>query len=265
MSDERKVYLKNLRREKTLSTICKILILVGFFLIWELAAAYKIIDPFITSQPSRIVTTIINLYKQNSLWTHIFITTYETCMGFILGTILGTIIASLLWCFPFLCKVLEPYMVVLNSLPKIALGPIFIVWIGSGPSAIIVITLTISLIVCIMDVLGGFVSTDKDQIKLIKTFGGNKFQIFKKVVLPANLPVIVNSLKISVGMSWVGSIVGEFLVSKEGLGYLIVYGSQVFKLDLVMASVIILCVIATLMYYAVVQFEKLVLRRRRIH
>ncbi|MBQ5320551.1 MAG: ABC transporter permease [Oscillospiraceae bacterium] len=265
MSEERKIYLKKIKREKNLATFFKIFILIGFFAIWEVAAITGIIDPFITSQPSRIVTTIINLYKQNSLWQHILITAYETCMGFILGTILGTLIASLLWCFPFLCKVLEPYMVVLNSLPKIALGPIFIVWIGSGPSAIIVITLTISLIVCIMDVLGGFIATDKDQIKLIQTFGGNKLQTFTKVVLPSNLPVIVNALKISVGMSWVGSIVGEFLVSKEGLGYLIVYGSQVFKLDLVMASVLILCIIATVMYYAVLQFEKLVLKSRRMN
>lgn len=264
MSEERKIYLKKLKREKTLATFFKIFILVGFFAIWEVAANVGAIDPFITSQPSRVLLTIINLYKQNSLWQHILITTYETCMGFVLGTVLGTIIASVLWCFPFLCKVLEPYMVVLNSLPKIALGPIFIVWIGSGPSAIIVITLTISLIVCIMDILSGFLATDKEQIKLIKTFGGNKLQTFLKVVLPSNLPVIVNALKISVGMSWVGSIVGEFLVSKEGLGYLIVYGSQVFKLDLVMSSVLILCLIATIMYYLVLQFEKIVLKSRRM-
>lgn len=264
MSEERVLYLKKLKREKILVTVSKFIILVGFFGLWELLAAAGIIDPFITSQPSRIVKTIIRLYEQNNLYQHILITTYETCMGFILGTVFGTVIASLLWRSPFACKVIEPFMVVLNSLPKIALGPIFIVWIGSGPKAIIVITLTISLIVSIMEVLNGFLSTDKEQIKLIETFGGNKYQVFTKVVLPSNIPVIINSLKVSVGMSWVGSIVGEFLVSKEGLGYLIVYGSQVFKLDLVMASVLILGIIATLMYYIVVKFEKLILKRRRL-
>lgn len=264
ISKERELYLRKLKKEKTLITISKIAIIVCFFGLWELFANLGIIDPFITSQPSRIVKTIIGLYEQSNLFVHILITTYETSMGFILGTVFGTIIASLLWRSPFACKVIEPYMVVLNSLPKIALGPIFIVWIGSGPKAIIVITLTISLIVSIMEVLGGFTSTDKDQIKLIETFGGNRLQVFLKVVLPSNLPVIINSLKVSVGMSWVGSIVGEFLVSKEGLGYLIVYGSQVFKLDLVMASVLLLSIIATVMYYAVIHFEKLILKRRRL-
>ncbi len=264
ISKERELYLKKLKKEKTFITISKIAIIIGFFGLWELFANIGLIDPFITSQPSRIVKTIISLYEQNNLFLHILITTYETSMGFILGTVFGTIIASILWRSPFACRVIEPYMVVLNSLPKIALGPIFIVWIGSGPKAIIVITLTISLIVSIMEVLGGFMATDKDQIKLIETFGGNRLQVFLKVVLPSNLPVIINSLKVSVGMSWVGSIVGEFLVSKEGLGYLIVYGSQVFKLDLVMSSVLLLSVIATVMYYAVINFEKLILKRRRL-
>ena len=264
-SEERKIYLKKIKKEKITVAILKVSIVLVFFSLWEFLTLKGIIDPFITSSPSRIVKTIIGLYNQNNLFPHILITTYETVMGFILGTIIGTLIASLMWCSPLICSVLEPFMVILNSLPKIALGPVFIVWIGSGPKAIIVITLTVSLIVSIMEVLGGFLSTDKEQIKLIETFGGNKFQIFTKVVLPSNLPVIINSLKVSVGMSWVGSIVGEFLVSKEGLGYLIVYGSQVFKLDLVMSSVVILALIATAMYFLVVQFERLILKKRRMN
>ena len=264
-SEERLIYLKKLKREKITVAILKVLIVFVFFGLWEILTLKGIVDPFITSSPTRIIKTIIGLYSQNNLFSHILITTYETVMGFILGTLVGTLIASIMWCSPLFCKVSEPFMVVLNSLPKIALGPVFIVWIGSGPEAIIVITLTVSLIVSIMEVLGGFLSTDKDQIKLIETFGGNKLQVFLKVVLPSNLPVIINSLKVSVGMSWVGSIVGEFLVSKEGLGYLIVYGSQVFKLDLVMSSVVILALIATAMYFIVVRFEKLVLKKRRMN
>jgi len=167
----------------------------------------------------------------------------------------------LFWCFPFACDVAEPYLVVLHSLPKIALGPIFIVWLGAGPGAIVVITLSISLVVTILEVLHGFLHTDAEKIRLARTFGAGKKQILCKVVLPQNLPVIVNSLKVNVGMSWVGVIVGEFLVSRAGLGYLIVYGSQVFQLDLVMTSVLILAVVATLMYQAVSFAEKKLIRR----
>jgi NitT/TauT family transport system permease protein len=155
---------------------------------------------------------------------------------------------------------MEPYLVVLNSLPKIALGPIFIVWIGAGPASIIVMALAISLIVTILEVLNGFIAVDKDKIKLVQTFGANRRQILIKVVLPATFPTIVNALKINVGLSWVGVIMGEFLVSKAGLGYLIVYGGQVFQLDLVMTSVLILAVAAALMYQGVALLERVLVK-----
>ncbi|MEG2174207.1 MAG: ABC transporter permease, partial [Oscillospiraceae bacterium] len=182
-----------------------------------------------------------------------------------LGTILGTLIAIGLWCSPFACKVLEPYLVVLNALPKIALGPIFIIWIGAGTAAIVAIALSISLVVTILEVLGGFLRTDEEMIRLVRTFGAGRWQILYRVVLPSNLPTIIGSLKINVGMSWVGVIVGEFLISKAGLGYLIVYGSQVFQLDLVMASVVILSVVATLMFLCIQWIEQWLQRRRSSH
>lgn len=175
---------------------------------------------------------------------------------------MGTFVAVILWWSEFLQKVLEPYLIILNSLPKIALGPIFIVWIGAGPMAIVVIAMTISIVVTILEVLNGFLGVDNDKIKLVKTFGANKLQVFSKVVLPSSLPIIVNALKVSVGLSWVGVIVGEFLVSKEGIGYLIVYGGQVFQLDLVMASVIILSLAAFLMYRVVAWIEKVFIGNR---
>ncbi|MBC2724670.1 MAG: ABC transporter permease, partial [Desulfosporosinus sp.] len=205
---------------------------------------------------------MVNLYQDGMLFHHIGITCLEAFVGFVLGTLVGTLIAIMLWWSEFLCKVLEPYLVVLNSLPKIALGPIFIVWIGAGPAAIIVMTLAISLIVTVLEVLNGFLTTDQEKIKLVQTFGGTKFQVLTKVLLPASYPTIINALKINVGLSWVGVIVGEFLVSKAGLGYLIVYGGQVFKLDLVMTSVIILGVAATVMYQGVVYLEKVLVKNK---
>jgi len=242
--------------------IIQLMILVIALGLWEICANAKIVDPFITSQPTRVIKTIISLYKEGVLFRHIGITCLEAVVGFVLGTLIGTMIAIILWWSEFLCKVLEPYLVVLNSLPKIALGPVFIVWIGAGPTAIIVMTLAISLIVTVLEVLNGFSAIDEEKIKLVQTFGGTKFQVLMKVLLPASSPTFINALKINVGLSWVGVIVGEFLVSKAGLGYLIVYGGQVFKLDLVMTSVIILGIAATVMYQGVVYLEKILVKNK---
>lgn len=255
-SKEHIEYLNKVKRNKNAITSTQILLLIIFFAVWEIAAWLRIIDPFITSQPSRIFKTMVNLYNQGVLFYHIGITCLETVVGFISGTIIGIVISIVLWSFNFLAKVFEPYLVVLNSLPKIALGPIIIVWIGAGPASIIVMALAISLIVTIMEVLNGFINVDQDKIKLAKTFGATKIQILTKVVLPASFPVMLNALKINVGLSWVGVIVGEFLVSKAGLGYLIVYGGQVFQLDIVMMSVLILAAAAAIMYQGVVWIQK---------
>jgi len=262
ISPEHKLYLRSIRSEKLWIRCIQLLILAVALILWELCADAKLVDPFITSQPSRVLKTIVNLYHQGVLFHHIGITCLEAVVGFVLGTLIGTIIAIILWWSEFLCKILEPYLVVMNSLPKIALGPVFIVWIGAGPTAIIVMTLAISLIVTVLEVLSGFLGIDEEKVKLIRTFGGTKFQVLSKVLLPASYPTIINALKINVGLSWVGVIVGEFLVSKAGLGYLIVYGGQVFKLDLVMTSVIILGIAAAIMYQGVVYLEKVLVKNK---
>lgn len=256
LSSERIAYLKKVKIKKTATWIIRLLIVVLFFVFWEVAAYLKLIDSFVTSQPSRMVKTLINLYKGGDLFLHIGVTCLETVAGFVIGTILGTIVAVILWWSEFTSRVLEPYLVVLNSLPKVALGPIFIIWIGAGPASIIVMALAISLIVTILEVLNAFLQTDEDKIKLVETFGANRLQVFTKVVFPSNIPAMINALKVNVGLSWVGVITGEFLVSKAGLGYLIVYGGQVFQLDLVMTSVIILAVAAAIMYQGVVLLQK---------
>jgi len=179
-----------------------------------------------------------------------------TGLGFLLGTVFGTLIAILLWWSRTLCRILDPYLVILNALPKIALGPILIVWFGAGVKSIIVMALLISLVVTVMSVLAGFQEITAEKQLLMRTLGASKLQILTMVVLPASIPTIISALKISVGMSWVGVIVGEYLVSKAGLGYLIVYGGQVFQLDLVMTSIVVLCILAALMYYAVAFLEK---------
>lgn len=261
LSNERKLYLKKLKKEKFGILLTQVLILVGLIALWEILANLNIIDSFITSKPSRILNTLINL-SSNDLIHHIGVTTYETVIGFLLGTFLGIVIAIILWWSKFLEKVFEPFLVILNSLPKVALGPIIILWVGAGTPAIIVMAMAISLVVTILEILNGFIRTDKDLIKMAKTFNSNKFQILTKIVIPANIGTFFNSLKVNIGLSLVGVISGEFLVSKAGLGYLIVYGGQVFKLDLVMTSVIILGILAGIMYGGVILLEKFILKKQ---
>ena len=192
---------------------------------------------------------------------HIGTTVYETITGFFIATAAGTFIALLLWWSENLRRISEPYIIVLNSLPKIALGPIIIVWFGSGTKSIVFMTVIITIIVTIITMLNGFLSSDKGKIMLLESMGANKFVIMRKLIIPQSLPTFISCLKINVGMAWIGSIMGEYLTSKQGIGYLIVYGGQVFKLDLVMASTVILCILAGAMYAIVATLEKVLTKR----
>lgn len=262
ISKDRKKYLRKIRINKITILITQILLLVAFIALWEILADAKVINSFITSSPSRILKTFLNM-SNNNLMMHVGVTVYETIIGFIAGTLLGVIIAILLWWSEFLSKVLEPFLVVLSSLPKTALGPIIIIWVGAGTPAIIVMAIAISLVVTILDMSNGFFNTDKEKIKMAKSFNANKIQLLTKIVIPSNISTFINTLKVNIGLSLVGVITGEFLVSKAGLGYLIVYGGQVFQLDLVMTSVIILGIVAAIMYQSVVILEKIILREKK--
>ena len=256
VSLQRQAYLQKRKRKKTSILLWRIGILVFFFAWWEISARIGLVDAFIVSSPSRMLSTFLNLWRTGDLFLHVGTSVWETIVGFTLGTFLGTLIAIALWWSETLSRILDPYLVVLNSLPKTALGPIFIVWIGAGPSSIIAMTLAISIIVTILDMHNGFLATDTQKIRLMQTLGANKAQILFKLVIPANFATLINALKVNVGLSWVGVIMGEFLVSKAGLGYLIVYGSQVFKMDLVMTTVLILAVAAAVMYQCILWLEK---------
>lgn len=253
---EHQIYLKKIRRNKILVCMVQLFLIVIALLLWEICAKEGIINSFISSSPSEIISTIIYLHQTNNLWHHIGITVYETLLSFGIATILGILIATFLWWNPFIAKVLDPYLTIINSLPKVALGPIIIIWAGAGMNSIIIMALLISLIITIMNVYQSFQETDANKLKLLKSFRATKVQTFFKLVLPSNLSTIVSALKINISMSLIGVIMGEFLVSKSGIGYLILYGSQVFQLDLVMSGIIILCIVATIMYYVVSLLEK---------
>lgn len=260
MSKEHELYLKKVKLNKFKVTFFRIFILLIFIVLWEAFANLKWIDPFLTSSPSRIVNSFIDLYKSGTIFTHIGVTCYETILGFTLGTVIGTILAIILWWFPFISKVLDPYLVVLNALPKVALAPIIIFWVGNGTTAIIVIALLISIVTTIITVYSGFKEVDKDKILLMKTFQSNKFQILRYLILPYSIPIFISALKINVGLSWVGVIMGEFLVAREGLGFLIVYGGQISQLNMVMMSIVVLSIIAFLMYKLVAILENIFIK-----
>jgi len=260
-SKEHLKFLKKRKKEKIFVIFFQILIPIIFIIIWQTLSNLKIINTFIFSSPQKVINTIINLYKQKNLFYHIWITIYETIISFSIATILGTLIATILWWFKKIHKIIEPYLTILNSLPKVALGPIIIIWFGAGIKSIMVMALLISIIITIINVFEGFNSVNRNKIKLMITLGAKKHQIFFKLILPSSINTIISTLKINVSMSLIGVIMGEFLVSKNGIGYLILYGSQVFNLSLVISGIFILCIVAALMYYFVSLIEKIIIKK----
>lgn len=256
-------FLKKKKREKFSVCFFRILILVLFIIIWEILAKFNLINTFFFSSPSNIFSTIVSLIKNGDLFRHIGITLYEVIVSFGIASIIGIVVAFLLWKFPILSKIVDPYLTILNSLPKVALGPLIIIWIGASINSIIFMALMISTFVTIISIYNGFVNTDSGYIALMKSFGAKDIDIFKKVIFPSNLYNIVSAMKINVSMSLIGVIMGELLVSKEGLGYLIMYGSQVFNINLVISGVVILGIISYIMYYVVSKIEFFIKNKKR--
>lgn len=260
-SKEHEFYLKKKKRKKRMILFFQVLIILSFLLIWELLVDLKFINSFLSSSPIKVINTTISLFNDGSLLHHIFITSYETIISFIIASWLGLLIASIFWWNSTLARILDPYITILNSLPKVALGPLIIIWVGASINSIIFMALLITVFVSIINIYNGFNSTEENYITLLKSFNASKKQIFFKVILPSNYNTIINTLKINISMSLIGVIMGELLVSKSGLGYLIMYGSQVFNIDLVITSVIFLGILSLLMYFALAKFD---LKRKKL-
>lgn len=253
LSSAQKEYLLHLKREKYLIHVSRILLFLGFLLLWEISARKGWIDSFIFSSPSEIWNTFFHMMKNQSLLTHIGITLMETLISFAFTVFLGIGTAVLLWACPKLSQVLEPYLVVLNSLPKSALAPLLIVWLGANIRTIIVAGISVAIFGSIVNLYTGFREVDPEKQKLIRTLGGTKKDELTKIVLPSSVPLILSVMKVNIGLCLVGVIIGEFIGARQGLGYLIIYGSQTFKLTWVLMSIVILCIIA-MGLYAVLNF-----------
>ncbi len=241
-------YLHSLTCHRRRVLMARVAILLVFLTLWEVSSSLGWIDAFIFSSPSSLIQTTGDLLVNRNLLYHIFLTLSETLVSFFISTLLGIVLAMVLWWFPSLYEATEPYWVALNSLPKSALAPILIVWFGNTIRTTIITSILLTIIVTVLTVLSGFQESEDEKAKLIYALGGNKKQVMTKVLLPGNIPVIMNVLRVNIGLSLIGVIIGEFLSAKAGLGYLIIYGSQIFKMDWVLLSIVLLCLIAAGLY-----------------
>lgn len=264
-SDDQKKFLQKIKSEKRKILFFQLAIILTFIISWELLTRYEIVNSFIYSSPSKICLTIKDLFISGNLFPHIFTTISEVLVAFILGILLGFIISVIFYQHPRIAKIFDPFLTVLNSLPKVALGPIVIIIAGANTKSIIIMALLINLIVSITTIYNGFLNTDKTKIKMFTTFNASKKQILYELVIPSSYSTIISSLKLNIALTLIGVITGEFLVSKKGIGYLIIYGTQVFNLDLVMAGILLLLIISYILYKLVIYLEKNYLKTNKNH
>lgn len=258
MSKEQKEYLKKNRLNRILIRLCQLSIVIIFLILWEYLSTKEIINSFIFSKPSNVVKTIYNLYINNNLFKHIWVTIYETLIAFSIGMVISIVLSIILYLFNNVYKVLDPFLTCLNSLPKVALGPMIIIVAGASTKSIIIMAILINVIVSTLVITNGFYATDAIKLKLMKSFKASKLQLLRYLVIPSSFNTIISSLKLAISMSLIGVITGEFLVSKAGIGYLIIYGTQVFNLDLVVSGIFLLVIISYILYKIVEKIEKIV-------
>lgn len=255
MSKEQKEFLRKYKFDKRVTLFSQVMIVILILVGWELLSRYNIINPFIFSSPTKVVKTIYGLYVDGNLFNHIWVTVYETLIAFVIGLFISLVISIVLYLYNKIYKIVDPFLTCLNSLPKVALGPMIIIIAGANVKSIIVMAVLINVIVITTVILNGFYGTDKVRLKLMHSFGANKYQILKYLVIPSSYKTIISSFKLGISMSLIGVISGEFLVSRAGLGYLIIYGTQVFNLDLVVSGILLLVIISYILYKAVMYIE----------
>ena len=255
-SASQKEFLAKEKQHKNQVCICRVMLLVLLLALWELCAELYLIDSFIFSSPLRIWSCFVEMAVDGSIFLHIGITILETLASFFLVVVIGVMAAIALWASRSLSEILEPYLVMLNSLPKSALAPLLIVWLGNNMRTIIVAAVSVAVFGSILTLHTGFMQTDPDKIRLVQALGGTKKDILFKVLIPSSVPLIISNMKVNIGLCLVGVIIGEFLSAKAGLGYLIIYASQVFKMDMLVMSIVILCILSTVLYQIISVLER---------
>ena len=256
MSLEQKNYVRKYKRKKVIVFSIQVLLVLIFLGLWEYLSDRKIINAFIFSAPSKIVKVIMELYVKDNLFQHIWVTLKEVLISFGLGFVLSMILAIIFYSFDMVYKIFDPFITMLNSLPKVAIGPLILIWCGANIKSVIIMALLINLIVSVITIYTGFRKVSSNHLLLFKSFGASKVKTLWYLVIPSSINSIISSLKLNISMSFIGVIMGEFLVSKEGVGYLIIYGTQVFNLDLVLAGVLILVALSYVLYKPISLIEK---------
>lgn len=256
MSNEQKIFLKTYKKNKFIIKISQMLIALLIIVLWEYLGKNNIINSFITSYPSKIINTILELFKSGNLFKHLLVTLNETLIAFFVTIVISLFISIIIYSNKTFDKIIDPYLTIFNSLPKVALGPLIIIWCGANQKSIVLMAILISIIVSIESISIGFKNTNNNRIKVLKTFQASKIDILRYVIIPNNYKIILNACKINVGLCLIGVVMGEFLTSKAGIGYLILYGSQVFNLTLVMSGIIILLMLSLILYSIISIIEK---------
>lgn len=251
-------YLAYLRREakrRRFVLTVRFILLMAVLALWEVLARTHLMNPLLTSYPSAVWPTLVDLFKNGDLLSHTWATLRATLVGFTISMVVGVGISAMLWWSTTLYKIIDPFMVIANAMPKIALVPIFYIWLGPEYS-IYGMAVAISIFITIMVVYEGFRGIDPNKIKLAITLGATRRQVLTMVVLPGSVSTLLAALKMNIGLALVGVIVGEFQSASQGLGFLIINGSQVFKLNIVMAAIVVLALLSGLMYLAISRIEK---------
>lgn len=262
MDELQKKYIKKIKKRKIIIILVQLFLVIQFFVVWQLLADFKIINSFLFSSPLKIWHALVKFILNGEIFKHLFTTLCEVLISFFIGTFCGLIIAIILYEFKTLYKIFDPFLTMLNSLPKVALGPLIIIIFGANIKSIIVMALLINLIISIITIHNGFLNTDEIKLKLFSSFKASKKQTLFMLIIPSAFNSIISSLKLNISMSLIGVIMGEFLVSKKGIGYLIIYGTQIFNLDIVMLGIIILVIISFLLYEIIFYIEKKVLKKQ---
>jgi NitT/TauT family transport system permease protein len=234
----------------------QILAVVGFFLLWEAAVRWGWLSGFLVGQPSGVLRNLISSIANGSLFADTGYTIFEAILGFAFGTVIGSVIGLALWYSVFVARLVEPFIAAINSVPKIALAPIIILWFGTGLLSKVALAISLTSIVALITAYQAAKDADKDLQALLFSMGASKQHIFKRVIAPSTLPAIIATFRINIGFALVGAVVGEFISSQHGLGHVIYVASSLYDLNTVWAGLFTLMLVGFLFYHLVEVTER---------
>jgi len=230
-------------------------ILAGVIALWEIGARAGWIDAFFWSQPSAIFNTLVIFFTTGDAWTDIGFTFRSTIFGFLIGTTAGSLFGLSFWWSRNYAAVVQPYIICLESIPKLALAPLIVLVFGIGLPSKVAVATALTLVVSTLTTYAGVKALDADGEKLFYSLGATRMQVFRKLVVPSCMPWIISVLRVNIGLALTGAIVGEFIASQHGLGRAILYAGQTYDIALVWVAVLVLSTLAVVMYAAVSWLE----------